>query len=679
MLGRAQFDAAGNLYFFQQGPVTAGSAQPDTGGGTCLFSNGFFSFPGTCTDAYAGKVDSSGKQVFGTYLGGSTNDQTTALAVDGSGNVYITGVTGGSFRTTTNAALAVSASATAFAAKLSADGSRVVYSTYLPDTAASPSAIAVDGQGNAYVAGRSNSSHAFVLKLSSDGSKILYNVTLAGSQQDSASAIAVDAAGNVSVAGQTASPDFPVTTGALQTRLKGAQNLFAARLDPAGRVVFATYLGGSGTDTAAALQTDAAGNLYIAGRTSSFDFPTTAGSFETAPVVPLWNSASAAGIVARLKADGKGLDWSTYVMSMDHGSEQGITKLAVTASGDAYIAGLTGAGFPVTVSAPDLCFQGMTSSVFVAHLDSKGAVADATYAGGQNLQGPWALSVAGDNSVLLAMLTDAGNVKSEIRFGAPGVKRNACLSPAVLNSATMSASRAVVPGELIALTGYGIGPDTGAAYQPDAQGRIPRELGGVQVLFDGEPAPVLYAQSRQIDVLAPVELSKRTQTKIDVMFNQVSAGSITSQVAEYGSPGIFRLQPGASAQAAALNQDGSLNSPSNPAARNSVVSVWGTGFGITDPPCTTGGINPPGAANLAEGLSAIVAYSPMPGVPVLSSPAVYAGSAPALPCGVEQINILVPDYAPTGAFPFLPWSAMDLPGGAKSVAIDAIGATIFVR
>jgi uncharacterized protein (TIGR03437 family) len=146
---------------------------------------------------------------------------------------------------------------------------------------------------------------------------------------------------------------------------------------------------------------------------------------------------------------------------------------------------------------------------------------------------------------------------------------------------------------LITLTGFGIGPDIGVANQPDAQGQVPRELTGVQVLFDGQPALVLYAQSRQINALTPVELSGQTETNITVVYNQATVGSITAKVAAYGSPGIFRLQPGVSSQAAAVNQDGTLNGPSNPAARGSVVSVWGTGFGLIDPPCATGGLNPP--------------------------------------------------------------------------------------
>jgi uncharacterized protein (TIGR03437 family) len=678
VIGPAIFDAAGNVYFFQSGPVTAGAAQTRNGGGTCLTSNGLFDFPGPCSDAYVGKIDNAGNRVFGTYLGGATADQTNALAVGADGSVFFTGSTGGAFPTTANAAIAASTTSRTFAARLSADGSRVLYSTYLPDTAATASAIAVDPQGNACIAGTSSTGHAFVVKLNADGSAFLYNAGLAGTHQDAADAIFADAAGNVIVAGHTTSPDFPVSAGVVQSRLNGAQNVFVSRLDPGGRVGFSTYLGGSGTDTPAAVRIDSAGSIYVAGQTNSLDFPTTSGSFEPTPAVPFWNNTAPAGFVARLKADGTALSWSSYVMSSDHYPQQGVTQLAVTAAGEVYVAGLTGAGFPVTESAPQICFGGSLHNVFVAHLDSHGALLDATYAG-QNGFTLGGLSLAGDGSVLVLSTSDVTTVKSQIRFGGAGWSAPSCLSPGVLNSATLSLSAAVLPGEFITLTGFGIGPDIGVAYQPDAQGRIPRALAGVQVLFDGRPAPVLYAQSRQINALAPVELSGQMQTTITVVYNQATLGSIAANVAPYGSPGIFRLQPGVSSQAAAVNQDGTLNGPSNPAARGSVVSVWGTGFGLIDPPCATGGLNPPVPANLAAGLSVLIADGSPQAVPVAYAPARYAGSAPTLPCGVEQINLQVPAYIQPGVYQFFPWSGMELSAGGQSVAMASIGVTIAVK
>ncbi|MEO8593098.1 MAG: SBBP repeat-containing protein [Candidatus Solibacter sp.] len=696
--GAAVMDAAGNPYFFQTGPVTPGAAQTANGGGTCLASNGFFGFPGPCPDAYVGKLDAAGKLVFGTYLGGPTADHATALAIDPAGNVFLTGTTEGQFPTTEGAALAASTSARSFAAKLSADGSRVLYATYLPETAAAATSIAIDAQGNAYIGGKSASGHGFIVKVSQDGKAIVYSVTLAGAQQDSVLALAADSAGNVYVAGQTTSADFPVTASAVQRQLKGAQDGFAAKLDSAGRVVFATYLGGSGNDTPAAVQIDSAGNVYVAGQTTSLDFPTTEGSFEPTAVVPLWNSTGPGGFATKIAANGSSLAWSSYVMAADHYPQQGVTHMAVTAAGDAYIAGLTGAGFPVTVTAPQICYDGAVwlgdpnpitrseHNVFVAHLDAAGALRDATYAGrvANLVRG---LSLASDGSVLLLSAASGASIKSQIRFaGGVPAQPAACLSANVLNSATLanslygsSAAPGIVPGEAITLTGIGLGPEVGVAGQPDAQGRAPRQIAGVQVLFDGQPVPLTYVQSRQINVMAPTELATGRDITITVVHDQATIGPIQASVSNYGYAGVFRLQPGASTQAAAVNQDGSINGPNHPAARGSVVSVWGTGFGLSEGACPTGGMNPAGAANLAEPLRVFIADATPAGTPITYTPPLYAGNAPGLPCGVVQINFLVPTYTNPGIYRFFPWSAVELPGGGQSVVPSTVGASIYVK
>jgi uncharacterized protein (TIGR03437 family) len=483
--------------------------------------------------------------------------------------------------------------------------------------------------------------------------------------------------------GWTSSPDFPVSPGVVQTHLAGAQNVFIAKLDAGGHVVLVTYLGGSGTDTPHAVQIDSAENIYVAGQTTSLDFPTTPGSFQPAPIVPLWNNASPGGFIAGLAANGSALLYSSYVMGLD-GPRRGVSALAVTASGEAYLARTTGAGFPVTESAPQICFGGSTD-VFVAHLDPRGVLLDATYMGGPGddvLQG---LGLANDGSVLLAW----NNTLSRIRFGRPGWSAPACLSPDALNAATLHseavatkggvAPGGVAPGEFITLTGFGIGPKDGVAYRLDAQGQAPRQLAGVQVFFDGQPAPLLYAQSRQVNALAPFELSGKAFTNISAVFNGVTVGPVTVPVV-VGSPGIFRLQPGVSSQAAALNQDGTVNGPSNAASRGSVVMLWGTGFGPTGPPCATGGFNVAGPVNLAPGRSAQL-QDISPGNLSESIPVLYAGSAPAMLCGVVQINMLVPAQAQTGAFLFFPWAVMSLPDGSAALAADQsfVGVTIAVK
>lgn len=208
-LGHPFFDASGNAYYLS-GTPTAGAAQTQSGGGTCVGQAGGGIGAVPCPDAAVIKVDPSGNQIWGTLLGGPTADNATALAIATNGNVALTGSTGGRFPTTPGAAIGSSTSATAFAAMVSADGSKFLYSTYLPNSMVASSAIVLDTAGNAYIAGKTSAGHASIVKLSADGSTISYNVTLGGSGADAATAITVDSAGNAIVVGQTTSPDFPV-------------------------------------------------------------------------------------------------------------------------------------------------------------------------------------------------------------------------------------------------------------------------------------------------------------------------------------------------------------------------------------------------------------------------------------------------------------------------------------
>jgi uncharacterized protein (TIGR03437 family) len=595
--------------------------------------------PRPCNDAFLEKTDSNGNVLFATYLGGPTDDYGTKLAIDSAGNIYVAGFTGGSFPTTPHAAVPATTDAGTFIAKFSPDG-RLEYATCLPGYLMS--ALAVDAGGNAYLGGSTGPAayHAFVAKLNPDGSAFLYNTLLSGSGQDFGAALALDARGNVTVTGSTSSADFPVTAGVVQPKLAGTQNAFVARLDGDGKMVFSTYLGGSGMDSGGAVQLDSAGNIYVAGMATSLDFPTTAGTFQPAPAIPAWG-ASPGGFVAKLTPDAHALAYSTYLTIYPNSG--GIQLLALNSAGEVYIAATVGgAGFPVTPNAPQPCFGGYRD-ILVAHLNAAGSLLEATYLGTSGVFVPDTLSLAADGTVLLsASFPQPPGVDQPtlawIRFGTAGWSASPCLSPAVLHSATFAARDTISPGQLISLSGFGIGPDTGVAYQPGPQGQAPLALAGVQVSFDGLAAPLIYAQSRQINAVAPVELDGRTSTSIRVQYNGIAFGPVVVPVA-FAAPELFRLHPGVSTQAAALNQDGTVNSSTNPAPRGSIVALYATGFGLTTPGCLTGALNPPSAANLRATVSS---WATPPGVPQV----LYAGGAPTLLCGVQQINLRIPDQVP---------------------------------
>ena len=275
-------DAGGNAYVV--GDTTslnfpAGGLQKGIGGGQ---------------DAFVAKIGASGTLLYSSYLGGANDDHGAAIAVDSGGTAYVTGSTWSTNFPLANAWQgAIGGGQDAFVSRFNANGSALLFSTYLGGSGGSlgyPEAgqgIALDGQGNAYIAGTTSSSNfpvlnafdsslsgasdAFVTRLNSSGVPA-YSTYLGGTGMDTANAIAVDAGGNAYVVGQTFSSDLPVT-GAFQAAYGGDYDAFAARLSPLGALVWLSYLGGSGSDTATAVALDPAVNVYIAGWTLSPNFP----------------------------------------------------------------------------------------------------------------------------------------------------------------------------------------------------------------------------------------------------------------------------------------------------------------------------------------------------------------------------------------------------------------------
>ncbi len=339
--------------------------------------------------------------VYSTYLGGNSEDDGLAIAVDGSGNAYVTGDTESTnFPTTTGAFQASPGGGyDAFVTKLNAAGTAINYSTYLGGNGADYGyRIAVDGAGSAYVTGFTQSSNfpttagafqtshgsdgglydAFVTKLNATGTALSYSTYLGGNNQDEGSGIAVDGAGNAYVTGYTSSTNFPTTTGAFQTNYGGAPDAFVTKLNATGTtLVYSTYLGGSGGARANGLAVDASGNAYITGYTYSSNFPTTAGAFQTS------SGGTEDAFVTKLNAAGAALIYSTYLGgdSYDDGY-----AIAVDGAGSAYVTGFTqSSNFPTTAGAfqSSHASDGGTDDAFVTELNAAGtALSYSTYLGG---------------------------------------------------------------------------------------------------------------------------------------------------------------------------------------------------------------------------------------------------------------------------------------------------------
>jgi hypothetical protein len=231
--------------------------------------------------------------------GAAPQSYSAAIAVDGAGDAYVTGTTTSGFITTPGAFLTAGSGAFVAKLNTNLAGASALnYATYLSSQGTYGYGIAVDGSGNAYITGRDyggtvpttpsafqpnftygpNRSHAFVTVFNANGSALIYSTYLGGSNDDVGRAIAVDGAGHIYVAGYTDSSDFPVQN-AFQPAWSGASSdAFVAELDPsqtgAASLVYSSYLGGNGSDYAYGIAVDEGGNAYVIGYTSSTNFPT---------------------------------------------------------------------------------------------------------------------------------------------------------------------------------------------------------------------------------------------------------------------------------------------------------------------------------------------------------------------------------------------------------------------
>jgi hypothetical protein len=288
-------DSAGNAYVTGD---TDSTGFPTTAGALDTTQNGSY-------DAFVTKLNATGSAlVYSTYLGGSTTDIGTGIAVDSAGAAYVTGETLSSDLPTTAAAFDTTQNGgdDAFVTKLDATGSALVYSSYLGGSASDQGfGIAVDSAGAAYVAGATLSSDlpttagafdttfngghdVFVTKLDATGSALVYSTYLGGTSGEFANAIAVDSAGSASVTGGTGSSDFPTTAGAFDTSLNASVDAFVTKLSSTGSapLLYSTYLGGSvASDEGYGIALDSAGSASLTGVTGSGDFPTTVGAFDT--------------------------------------------------------------------------------------------------------------------------------------------------------------------------------------------------------------------------------------------------------------------------------------------------------------------------------------------------------------------------------------------------------------
>ena len=360
-------------------------------------------------DAFVAKLSPTGSHLWSTYLGGSSDDFAEDIAVDGSGDLVITGGTSSAGWTSGGFDTSHNGSIDAFVAKLSPTGSHL-WSTYLGGTADDfANDIAVDASGNPIVTGQTQSGEwtsggfdtsfnggtwdAFAVKLSSAGNH-LWSTYLGGSNPDYGWGVDVDGSNNPIISGQTASSGW--TSGGFDTSYNGGIDGFVAKFSPTGSHLWSTYLGGTSSEAGESIAVDGPGDLFITGGTSSAGW--TSGGFDTSFNGGTWDIH-----VVKLSSTGSHL-WSTYLGGT--GDDAGFT-VDVDGSGNPVVAGFTSSS-GWTSGGFDTSHNG-DFDAFVAKLSSAGSHLWSTYVGGPDYDCGEDIVVGGSGNLFITGCTQSSS------------------------------------------------------------------------------------------------------------------------------------------------------------------------------------------------------------------------------------------------------------------------------
>jgi hypothetical protein len=329
---------------------------------------------------------------YGTFLGGLGDDEASAIAVDSLGSAYVTGYTDSPNFPLASQSSPAPFGANVFLAKLDVSGSSLIYADYIGGNSDDfATALVLDSSDDVFLTGTTYSSDfptteityqssnntegnqtAFVTEVSPDGSTLLYSTYLGGSYQDGGTGIGLDGSGNIYVAGWTWSLDFPVSSGAYQTaagenqeEYYGEYGFVTAIASNGASLIYSTYFAGSTNivqdcyygpcwpdpiSSVSGIAVDASGNVYVAGNTNTYNFPTTTGAYETTNAT---NYDNQVGFVGKFSSSGS-LTYSTYFNAVAANSYFELNGIAVDSSGSVYLVGNDYAEV-IPVSTPNLC------------------------------------------------------------------------------------------------------------------------------------------------------------------------------------------------------------------------------------------------------------------------------------------------------------------------------------
>jgi uncharacterized protein (TIGR03437 family) len=585
-----------------------------------------------CQHAYLPKQDPSGNILYATYLGGSSQDGGTALATDAEGNIYVAGYTySADFPVTPGVVQTKNAGPT---------GPPTLYTEL--NAPFGPSNVVPGGD-------------AFIAKFAPDGT-LLFSTFLGGSSEDLPNLIAVDPSGSIYVSGVTLSKDFPVTSNALTGQ---GTNNFIARLNSTGTsLTYSTYF----LSQILAFDVDNQGHAYLTGNLAN-GYPyidvldTGAGTIASTPLPPAIAGAAGVAIAvnpgqslavavspapfpynfdiypyipARVLGDSYLVQWNGGgdVLAQIHIAQTQFDSILLDTAGNLYAFGHGTGAIPATPFQllPTACTP--NGGTFVIEATPTGSVAGSTYF---RQGGDTAVAIASPGHLVVYRDVSSTTVPVDL------ITQPAALFGCAENLATGQVGNGLAPGEIFMLTGTGLGPAHGIGAVPDAGGQYPTSLGGVQVLFGSTPLPLLYVSANEIHSVAPFG-GLPSQNALQVQYGDNNPPPL-DPTAAYLNPGIFAIN----GQGAIINQDGTVNTPTNPAPLGSIVSVYCTGTGYLEYPVVDGSVTPiPPPFDVTELVYPELQFAGVAGTTL------WSGAAPGLIEGVTQINVQLPAALPAG-------------------------------
>lgn len=657
---------------------------------------------------YVYRLDPTGTRLmYQTTIDPNGIQSVSAIAVDGAGNAYVTGSalfkngTSPMPLTQIDFTQAVPGSTHGFVVKLDPSGA-VSYSAGF-DTS-QLTTIAVDGQGRAWAAGGSMFGFT-VLALDPSGTTLLHYLSLPAiitavtfSGENQANGIAIDSAGRVLLTGGTPSFTLP-NSGAGHDPVGDSDdnhdvNAFVLRIAAAPPQTDVQVLTTTSTSTACELcyvtyevQVENTGTATATDVLLKFPdfvngapyFPTMLASCRTSGTGSCSINGQFARIVFASLAPGEAeyvelviatviptpnpLSFLLAALSSTDDPNQGNNHSVIDTPTQTVLFLIGGAtGFVVQVNGQTYPSNGYPNYEVLGIPVGANTGVEVYVPSPQVLNGVL-IAFAGwsDGSTANPRVFQIGTVSPGITMLLRQVTEPWVSPDAPVVHAGSYHSGAIAPGEVVALFGYNLGPPQLQTAALDSSGRVAQNLSGLQVFFDGTPAPIVYTSANASSVIVPYSVAGKSTVNLSIQYDQLTSSALALNVAE-SAPGLFTLNAAGAGPLAAFNSDGSLNSVTNPVAHGGTVVFFGSGEGLTNPTPADGTINSSPA--------------PTPQLPVSvtiggqSATVLYAGGASGVTAGLLQINAQVPAAAGSGLLPVI------LTVGANS---SQWGATIAVQ